>query len=343
MHEAFRIIDANANRAREAARVLEDTARFGLDNAELSGSAKALRHDLRAAIDGLGIPRDALIASRDTPGDVGTALSTDAEGGRVGLRGVAAAAASRLTEALRAIEESAKLLGPGAAAIEAIRYRAYELERRLDAALVRSACRWRLCVLITQELCRAHAWHEVARRAVAGGADCLQLREKSLDGRELVSRARRLVELAGGRAAVVVNDRVDVALAAAADGVHLGQGDLSVGDARRIGGDGLLVGVSASTVEQARDAVRDGADSLGVGAMFETRTKIKPSTAGPELLHAVAADPVAGSVPRLAIGGITAENAGVLGAGGHGVAVSSAVCGSADPEAGCRSIIDALG
>src|SRR5690554_984319 len=124
---ALRILDANANRAREALRVLEDVARFALNDAAIAGTLKQVRHDLAAAIAALPAGARDLLAARDTPGDVGTSISTDAEMRRAGIGDVAAAAAKRLQEALRSMEEAAKTLAPSEAPrrFEALRYRAY--------------------------------------------------------------------------------------------------------------------------------------------------------------------------------------------------------------------------
>lgn len=341
----MRMLDANVNRAREGLRVMEDAARFGLDDAALCGELKAIRHDLRAALDAAGVVYSDLMAARDTPGDVGTTIATEAEGRREGMRGIAAAAGSRSGEALRVIEECLKARGAraeAARAVEAIRYRAYETARRLDLALGGGrAPQWALCVLITESLCR-RGWEHVAHAAIAGGADCLQLREKALDGRELLRRARRLAEIARAgarRVHVIINDRPDIARMAGADGTHLGQHDVPAAEARRVVGAGLLIGVSTSNLDEARTAVRDGADYCGVGPMFATTTKDKPRLAGPEYLRAYLSDPIASRIPHLPIGGISAANAGVLrAAGARGLAVSSAVCGADDPETVCRRL-----
>lgn len=338
-----RLVDANANRAREALRVMEDIARFVLDDAEMCGTLKRMRHDLRAAVEGF-VDRGMLLASRDTEHDVGASISTPAEGQREGLRDVALAAGARLTEALRAIEEAAKALGHRASVFESLRYRAYTAERRLALALATGRCpQWRLCVLISESLCTHRPWLEVAADAIEGGADCVQLREKSLDGRELLTRARALVELGRVRgAAVVINDRPDVALLAQADGVHVGQTDLPVEEVRRIAGDRLLVGVSTTNLDQARAAVRSGADYCGVGPMFASSTKEK-AVAGPAYLRAFLADPALNQRPHLAIGGITPDNAPELAAAGcRGFAVSSAVCSARDPASECRMLLAAL-
>src|SRR5205814_2099453 len=162
---------ANANRAREALRVMEDIARFGLDDGALAAELKGIRHDLRAALGGIGFDAEVLLAWRDTPGDVGTTITTEGESRRDGMGDI------------------------------------------------------------------------------AGAADCLQLREKSLPDRELLARATRLVAIAracarpappAARPSVIINDRPDIALLAGADGVHIGQDDLSVLGVRRVVGAALM-------------------------------------------------------------------------------------------------------
>lgn len=373
MNHALRIIDANANRAREALRVMEDAARFILDDESLCAALKQARHELADALREIGA--DNALAWRDTQGDAGAAVTATGEYQRAGVRAVVVAAGKRLSEALRSIEEYAKTIEPpddhdtgefvivcgddgcapgghavgGARAFESLRYRCYDLERDLVLALgAASRPRWRLCVILTEALCTHHPWLEVARRAVRAGADCLQLREKSLDSRELLERARALVAVAHESAttcAVIINDRPDIALLSRADGVHLGQSDMSVRDARRILGTDALIGVSTERIEQARAALSDGADYLGVGPMFPTTTKDKPRLAGPAYLREVLTHTP--ELPHaLAIGGVTPERmndlraaAGVPPGNRWGVAVSSAVCAASDPGAACAAFL----
>ncbi len=346
---SLRLLDAAANRASEGLRVLEDTARFALDLHDLTEEAKALRHGVRTLLTQAGVDALALIANRDTPSDVGTSITTLAEASRTSRRMIVDAAAGRAAEALRSIEETLKLGDAGAAKeAEAIRYRVYELHKRLSLALGADRAGftgWSLCVLITESIC-ARPWLEVAQRAIAGGADCIQLREKTLSDTELLRRATSLVDIAlGAGASVVINDRPDIALLAGADGVHVGQGDLPVEAIRKTAGSRLLVGVSCTAIEHAKQARLDGADNCGVGAMFPTTTKHKDAIAGPSLLaEYLAHDPA--FPPALAIGGIDAQNISELteAASGRrfGVAVSSAICGADDPEAASRSIRQAL-
>lgn len=340
MNPLVRIVDANANRAREALRVMEDAARFGLDDAELGAAIKRLRHALRDALEGLGLSRGVLVLSRDTAGDVGIGITTPQEMRRGALRDVATAAAARLTEALRSIEESVKGLDLDSRPIAALRYRAYECERLLLLALGSGRTRqWSLCVIITEALCLHHPWEDVVRRALDGGADCIQLREKTLPSREFLARAHRLVEIVAGRAAAIINDRADIALLCNADGVHVGQEDLPVEAVRRLAEREFLVGVSTSTVDEARQAVRAGADYCGIGAMFPTPTKERPALVGPPAVERYLADPILAACPHLAIGGITPENVGeVRSAGARGIAVSVAVCSAKDPAAACAAL-----
>lgn len=342
MPNVLRILDVNANRAREALRVMEEAARFLLDDSALTEAIKSLRHDLSHALARL----PALEANRDTPGDVGTAIKTPAELRRESPVQVALAAGKRLSESLRAIEEYAKSLpAPGcdiAPLAEALRYRGYDLEQRLLRAMGSGVARqWRLCVLISAELCPGGDWLGVAHACVEAGADCLQLREKNLDAGELLARTRTLVELCRPRGvSLIINDRPDVALLGGADGVHLGQTDLPCAEARRLVGRQLLIGVSTSRLEEAKQAKLDGADYCGVGPMFATSTKRKDRIAGPAYLREFTAW---GGLPHLAIGGIIPQRiAELIPAGLRGVATSSAVCASRDPAGAVRAFLNAL-
>lgn len=324
-----RLLDANANRAREALRVLEDFARFILDDGELSGAFKNMRHELQLAI--LGFGPGVLEANRATQDDVGRVISHEGERSRADVVEVVIAAGKRLTEALRTIEEYAKVEhGDIAGPIEQLRYRAYELEARLQRRLGSGQRQqWRVCVLITESLCRL-PWLHVVDAAIEGGADCIQLREKDLDDGKLLGRATAVVNRcheAGITA--IINDRVDIALLSGADGVHLGQHDLPVEFARRICGRRLTLGVSTENIVQAQAARRTGADYCGVGPMFVSTTKHKDTIAGSAYLRTYL-DEIA--LPHLAIGGIEPGNVvDLYDAGARGIAVCSCVCGSEMP------------
>jgi thiamine-phosphate pyrophosphorylase len=329
--QVLRILDANANRAREALRVIEDAARFILDDRDFSSSIKSLRHDLAGAL--AGILGDAIL-HRDTPGDVGTTVKTPAELRRADAADVVTAAGKRLGEALRTLEEYLKTLRPdAAAAVEALRYRFYHIEHQLAFALrpPRQALEsMRLYVLITASSCRGE-WLAVAAAAIDGGADVLQLREKSLESGELLSRARQLVELCHGQGRnviCIINDRPDIALLAGADGVHVGQDDLPARQVRQLIGSQMILGVSTHNIDHARGAVRDGADYIGVGPVYRSTTKPRQFVAGLEYCRQAAAEI---RVPKVAISGISAENVDeVMASGIAAVAVTAAVCDQDD-------------
>jgi len=193
--------------------------------------------------------------------------------------------------------------------------------------------------VITDEIIgkgRTHA--EIARLAVAGGADAIQLRDKSCAGSELVRIGRNLREITRRSPALfIVNDRLDVALACEADGVHLGQGDLRIDVARQIAPSGFIIGVSVSTVEEACRAAGEGADYVALSPTFSTGSK---HDAGPGhglgMLREIRRNV---SIPVIAIGGINRENIpAVISAGADGVAVISAIVGAEDITAAAREL-----
>ena len=193
---------------------------------------------------------------------------------------------------------------------------------------------FRLCLLLTRELC-ARPPLVVVERAVAGGVDCVQLREKAMDTRERHAWAVELQELCRRLAVpLVINDDADVALAVGADGLHLGQQDLHPADARSLLGEGPWIGWSTHDLEQLAEAGRVGVDYAGFGPVFPAPTKGYRDGLGPA---AVALALEASLVPVVAIGGIDARRAVEI-PGGAALAVSSAICGADDPGAAAAAI-----
>jgi thiamine-phosphate pyrophosphorylase len=328
---AARVLDAAANRAREALRALEDHARFVLNDVLLTGRLKQFRHNLADALEQL--PAGLLLAARETTQDVGTTISTEQEWQRESLAALVAANSKRLQEALRSLEEFGKLVRVDfAQAIEQLRYESYTLERALvlgqDARARLADCR--LYVLVTEALCRTSLLGTV-RDACEGGAQVIQLREKTLDDRRLLPLAREVRRITRSFGTLfIVNDRPDIALLAEADGVHLGQDDLSIYDARRIVGSAALIGVSTHNLEQLQRAVLEGASYLGVGPTFASQTKDFTALAGLDFVRQAAAET---TLPFFVLGGLTADNVPqVLAAGGTRIGVSHAVCAADDPR-----------
>jgi thiamine-phosphate pyrophosphorylase len=202
--------------------------------------------------------------------------------------------------------------------------------------------RLRLMVITDRQLARPRDWLAVADQALQAGATAIQLRDKHAPSGELLEMARALQPVAAAHGALfLVNDRFDVALAAGAHGVHLGDDDLPVSAVRRVVPRDFIIGRSADTEKDARRAEADGADYLGVGSVFGTSTKAEVSgeLIGTDRLAQVAA---AVSIPVVGIGGVTATNADLIaGAGAAGIAVVSAVMAAPDPGAAVRALLGA--
>jgi thiamine-phosphate pyrophosphorylase len=198
--------------------------------------------------------------------------------------------------------------------------------------------RYDLYVITDPVLSRGRSHVEIARAALEGGADAVQLRDKSATAFNLGLAAREIQPLARKFGAVfVVNDRVDVALLADADGAHVGPDDLPAREARKLLPRPRILGVSAGTPGEAKQAAKDGADYLGVGPVFPTATK--PDAGEPLGIETLAAIARAVPIPVVAIGGITPDNvAQVFAAGAAGAAVVSAVVGAEDVAAAARAL-----
>ncbi len=338
----LRILDAAANRAGEGLRVIEDYLRFVLDDRHLTAHCKSIRHELAAALQFFSAAERH--AARETLSDVGTQVTLDAEQTRGDTAAVLQANFKRVEQALRSLEEFSKTRSPEvAASLEQLRYRVYTLERAVDitrSSLQRLA-EARLYVLVDGRA-SAEGFEAMVESLVAAGVSAIQLRDKQLADRELLGRARLLRQATQGTQALfIMNDRPDLAVLSGADGVHVGQDELTVKDARRILGPSGLIGVSTHSLQQARAAVLDGADYLGVGPTFPSDTKSFSEFTGLELLRAVQAEI---RLPAFAIGGITADNLPqVLATGFTRVAVGSAIADAKDPAAAVRQFLAAFG
>jgi thiamine-phosphate diphosphorylase len=200
-----------------------------------------------------------------------------------------------------------------------------------------SPVRWRLYVITDEQVGRGRSHLQIAEAAILGGADVLQLRDKESSGGRLFRVALQLRKLTReAKVPLIVNDRLDIALAVDADGVHLGQADLPASVARDIMGSGMILGVSAETVAEAVAAEKDGADYLGVGPVFDARGT-KPDAGEPQGLELIANVRRHCRLPIVAIGGIDADNARkVLEAGADAAAVISAIAAADDIEEAAR-------
>ena len=297
-----RILDASANRAAEGLRVVEDYVRFVLDDSHLTQLLKQLRHEVARTCG--EIPHVWRCAARDTQHDVGTEIATDSESRRADAWEVCLASFERSKQSLRSLEEFSKVDSPELARqFEAQRYRLYTLEKAIG--ITRQSCSQlrvtTLCVLIDGKNTVAE-FAAIVQHLVDAGVGMIQLRDDRLTDRQLVERAKMLVATAP---LAIINNRPDIAAAANADGVHLGQDDLSVKAARTLLGPRKLIGVSTHSIEQARRAVLDGADYLGAGPTFPSTTKSFDQFPGLDYLREVVAEI---RLPTFAIGGIQTKN-----------------------------------
>lgn len=336
----LRILDANFNRASEGLRVVEEYVRFVLDDSLLAAVCKSLRHGLEQTR--AQFPQGELSRARDTVGDVGTQISTTTEYQRPDLLAVVAANLKRLEQALRVLEEYGKTVSADLGKqFETLRYQTYTLEKQID----QTSCpderlqAARLYVLIDGGQDSESLARQVTQ-LVEAGVHILQLRDKQLGDRELLARAKIVRQLTRGHCLFIMNDRPDLAVLADADGVHIGQDELTVKDARTIVGPRAIVGVSTHSLAQARQAVTDGADYIGCGPTFPSTTKDFTDFPGLAFLREVAAEI---RTPAFAIGGITLERLDdVLNAGFSRVAVSGAITNSAAPTNAIKQFLNRL-
>jgi len=344
----LRLLDANLDRAREGLRVIEDWCRFGLDRADLVARSKDMRQRLGRLHD------ERYKRARDAAGDVATGMAHPAQREREQPQAVVAANCGRVQEALRVLEEFGRGVDDRLAEeAAAVRYALYDLEVDVMRASAggqerRERLRAARLYLVTSPSPRLEA---VVEAALEGGVRLVQYRAKdgSLgpDGQPItdavrLQQAQALRQLCSRHGALLlVNDRIDIALAVDADGVHLGQGDLPPALARQLLGPEKLVGRSTHALAQLQQAMRDGCDYVGVGPVNATPTKPGRQPVGLDYVRQAAAE---SAIPFFAIGGIEKENlSSVLATGATQVAVVRAITEAADPAQAARELLEVLG
>jgi thiamine-phosphate pyrophosphorylase len=197
-----------------------------------------------------------------------------------------------------------------------------------------------LCLITDRQRCGESPLEDVVGEAVKGGVNLIQLREKDLPTGDLLALAMRLREVTRGHALLVINDRLDVVMAAGADGVHLPENGLPVAIARWLLGQHVLIGRSVHSEEAATEAEQAGADYVQLGTIYATESKPDAKPAGPDLVRKVSG---AVGIPVLAVGGVQPKNAAeVIEAGASGASVISAIQGAADPQAAARQLVEAM-
>ncbi|MEW6102632.1 MAG: thiamine phosphate synthase [bacterium] len=310
----IRIIDANLNRVREGLRVIEDIARFILEDREITEKIKKIRHRIAS----LSLPPSLLLKERDIEGDIGTKIE---DYKKDNWKEILQANIKRTEEALRVLEE---FLGSD---FRKIRYSVYAIEKALFKPRIKG-----LYLIIDTGLCEPI---DVVEKAIDAGVKIIQLRDKRGNIREFLKIGEKIRSLSD-EITLIINDRLDVALAVSSDGLHLGQDDLPIQYAReRFPG---IIGVSCHSLDEAIKAELNGADYIGLGPIFKTKTKPELSPIGYEIIKEVKQKI---KIPIVAIGGITLENLEKV-RSADAIAVASAILESKDVKEDCIKFIKDL-
>jgi thiamine-phosphate pyrophosphorylase len=344
------MIDANLNRSSEGLRVLEDVARFLLNDAELSQRLRSLRHDLARETKSLCVR---LLSHRNSEHDVGHPYFISPRERKLnmkttslqGLLDLVTANAKRVEESLRVVEELAKLPELSSmlnsASFEQSRFTLYTLERDLISRISRRDKIERisgLYVILDRQFLAGRDELDIAIQIIEGGARVIQLRDKQSKKGEMLLVARKLKGLCSQAGVLfIINDYLDLAMAVDADGLHIGQDDLPLPVVHRELPIDKIVGCSATTVSQATKAQNEGVDYIAVGSIFPTTTKKEATVVGVNTLKEIKRTV---STPVVAIGGINQNNVGeVMAAGADAVAVISAVLGEKDVRRAVQELV----
>ncbi len=336
---AYRIIDANANRAREALRLMEEFCRFALNSSHLTTRTNRLRHHLIEKLS--AFERAKLISARDTENDVGTVQATQNKLQRKNLQESFDAAAARASEALRAIAETSKTFKPRIAKeIEKIRYELYTLEKQITifAEPQKKFAPVSLYVIISNTMPAEIL--SLAAQCASAGADCIQLRAKKIPDDRLFALASEFVNICKAENVLsIINDRPDIAVASGADGLHLGQNDIPLKQAQKLQHSPLIIGTSTHSKKQLLAAVKNQPTYVSLGPVFKTPTKPDAKPVGLKYVSESIQTLRETGIHHVAIGAITPQNVEqVIKAGASAVAVSSAITQAPDPAEACKKL-----
>ena len=331
------LIDANLDRAREGLRVMEDWCRFGLNRSDFSIKIKEWRQQLGAHHH--NIYRKARLTSEDPAKGVSHPLQKQ----RSTPEEIFVANSSRVQEALRVIEEFTRKTDPMLSEIAAkIRYETYEIEIQvlnskegLDKRKILKECSLYLITSNREDL------KETVLKCLLSGVQIVQYREKTLNDNEKINQAKDLASLCKKyNSLFIVNDRIDIALAVDADGIHLGQGDVPSKIARQILGSEKIIGKSTHCFEDIKNAEEEGCDYVGIGPIFRSKTKKKLNPLGVDYLKEGFGRSL---LPSFAIGGINSSNIKKLNEIENlRIAVSDAIINSNDPYAKSKELFNLL-
>lgn len=321
----LRIIDANMNRASEGLRVLEDISRFVYEDQICSEELRLLRHKVRK-----GYYHPDLLSHRDAENDIGINISRKSDIDRKeGFDDVIDANFKRVQEAIRSIEEALKVIGEYnfSKVYESLRFESYTIEKKMNRS--KTFLSTDIYGITGERFANGKTNVEVVKNLIDAGIEVIQYREKDREKNEKYLDCVKIREMTRESGVLfIVNDDVDIALSVKADGVHIGQNDMPIGSVRKLVGN-MIIGVSTHNPEQAREAVKNGADYIGVGPIFFTKTKKNiEQSKGLEYLKWVSEHM---KIPYVTIGGIKESNIEqVKEHGGTCFAMISEIIGSDD-------------
>ncbi len=311
MNRIYRIIDANINRISEGLRVLEDLARFHYDAPEITEEIKNIRHQVRKNVNHL---YHDFISQRDSSNDIGLTISQKNDlDNKQNFKALIMGNYKRIQEGLRVVEESLKVAGHYklSKSYEQCRYDIYTIEKKymslFDKYSKKDCLNTDLYCLTAEEYSNGKSNIEVVKEMIGAGIKIIQYREKEkkmLYKYEECKKIRALTKEAG--VTFIVNDDIDIALLVKADGVHIGQEDLPIEQVRDLVGEEMIIGLSTHSPEQAQEAIKRGADYIGVGPIYRTYTKKDVcEPVGLEYLEYVVKNI---DIPFVAIGGVKEHN-----------------------------------
>lgn len=336
MNKLYRIVDANINRASEGLRVLEDVARLYYNDKILTEKLKIIRHGIRKnSTEYLS----EFFVVRDSESDVGLSVSKKLQiDDKDTISSLITANFKRIQEALRTIEETFKVLDKYELSkkYEDFRFKSYDLERDYFAIksnfIKKNKLNSNLYCLTAEEFSDGRSNIEVVKKMISAGVKIIQYREKDKTKSQKYNECKEIRELTRQAGVTfIVNDDVDIAMTVNADGIHIGQNDFPLQEVRKLVGYEMIIGLSTCSPDQAQDAVRMGADYIGVGPIYKTFTKKDAcEPVGLEYLEYVAKNI---DIPFVAIGGIKEYNLQeVLARGAKSVAIVSDIVGAEDIE-----------
>ena len=343
MNHYYRIIDVNLNRASEALRIIEELARFKFDDKNLTEKFKTIRHNINNTYSD---EYNDLLKERNSQEDVGPQVVNTSK--RCSLQDILKANFKRSEQALRVLEEYSKLGCQNKSSVfELARYELYTLEKEMNSKALDlyKAKRLKNCklYLVTDRSLfdDLDTFYDAVASALAGGVDILQLREKTATAKEFVEIAKTLKHLCGLNDTIfIINDRVDIAQAVKADGVHLGQEDIDIHTARNLLGNEAIIGLSTHKPEDAINAMDNGADYAGAGPVFTTPTKPGREAVGLEYVKWASKNM---TIPFFAIGGIDETNIEeVIKAGANRIAAVRAIINADCPKESANSLKSTL-